>query len=123
MIVANGRPFNVRKATTEQWYNVAIGTSEAALSINLINRESRITVELYIDNCKEMFDRLYSKKEEIESELDLKLDWRRLDNKKASRILSTIPGLDFNDHSNYPQLMNEIIQRVIAMRKVFTKYI
>ncbi len=123
VIADNGKPFNIRKATTDHWFNVAIGTSEASISINLVNKESKVVVEVYINNNKELFDKLYAQKELIHRELGIELEWRRLDNKKASRILSSIPGLDFNDHSNYPVLMNEIVKRVVAMRAVFTKYI
>ena len=42
---------------------------------------------------------------------------------KASRILYSIPGLNFDNHSNYQQLMNEIIYKVMQMKKVFSKYI
>ena len=42
---------------------------------------------------------------------------------KASRILYSIPGLNFDNHSNYQQLMNKIIDKVMQMKKVFSKYI
>ncbi len=42
---------------------------------------------------------------------------------KASRILYSIPGPNFDNHSNYQQLMNEIIDKVMQMKKVFSKYI
>ncbi len=42
---------------------------------------------------------------------------------KASRILYSIPGLNFDNHSNYQQLMNEIIDKVMQMKKVFSNYI
>ena len=122
-IAANGKPFNIRKPTTDHWYNVAIGTSGASISVNLVNKENRVVVELYISDSKHLFDSLYAKKDDIHSELGMELEWRRLDNRKASRILSSIPGLDFNDHTNYPVLMDEIIKRVVAMRRVFVKYI
>lgn len=123
LVAENGKPFSIRKATTKQWYNVAIGISGATLSINLLNRESCITVELYIEDDKELFDQLLDQKHQIENKLGLELDWRRLDTKKASRIVSFIPGLNFSDHSNYPELMDETLKRVLAMRKVFSKFI
>lgn len=123
VIAANGKPFNIRKATTDHWYNVAIGTSDASISINLVNKESSVVVELYINDNKELFDKLYSNRTEIEEKLGIALDWRRLNSKKASRILSAISGLNFNDHSNYQELMVTIIERVMSMKKVFTQYI
>ena len=122
-IIRNGKPFNVRKATTDHWYDVAIGTSEAHISITLVNKESVIGVELYINDNKVLFDRLYEQKELIESEIGFTFDWRRLDEGKAARVVHYIIGLDFDNHSNYVELMNEVIDKVIAARKVFKKFI
>lgn len=124
LLTAKGKPFNIRKATTDHWYDVALGTSEAHIAINLVNKEACVVVEVYISNNKLLFDQLYAQKEQIEQALGFNLDWRRLtDTKKASRILYSIPGLNFDNHSNYQQLMNEIIDKVMQMKKVFSKYI
>lgn len=122
VITQRGKPFNVRKPTTDHWYSVAIGTSEANITIDLINKYGYCIVELYITNNKNLFDSLYEKKEEIEAELNIQLEWQRLDEKKASRILYYIDGLNFDDHSNYNELMNTIVDKVIDMKKVFPKY-
>ena len=123
VIIERGKPFNIRKATTDHWYNVAIGTSDAHIDITLVNKDSLIGVELYIPDNKKLFDKLFEKKEDIESNLGFKLDWRRLDKSKASRIVYCIKGLNFDDHSNYNELMNKTIDLVILMRNVFKKYI
>ncbi len=122
-VIEHNRPFNVRKATTDHWYDVALGTSNAHLAITLVNKEGRVGIELYINDDKELFDKLYTDREIIESELDSKLNWQRLDNRKASRIICYIDGLNFDDHSNYPELNERIISTVIKMRKVFKKYL
>ena len=123
VLVERGKPFNVRKATTDHWYNVAIGTSDAHIDITLVNKDSVIGVELYITDNKELFDKLYQRKDEIENDLGFKLDWRRLNNSKASRIVTFIKGLNFDDHSNYNELMNKTIDLVVLMRDTFKKYI
>lgn len=122
-LVAKGKPFNVRKATTDHWYDVAIGVTGTHISINLVNQKNHVVVELYISDDKELFDSLYEKKAEIEEKLGFELDWDRLDTKKASRIKHYIYGLDFDDHSNYDELMNEIIDTAVLMRNTFKKYI
>ena len=78
---------------------------------------------MYINDDKQIFDNLYQEKEKIEKELGLSLDWQRLDGKKASRIMYRIPGLDFDNHSNYDELMNEIIDKAVAFSTTFKKYI
>lgn len=123
VIVAKGKPFSVRKPTTDHWYDVAIGTSEAHLAINLVNKENKIILELYILDNKNLFDHIYEDKEKIENTLQMSFSWERLDGKKASRIKHDVLGLDFSDHSNYPQLMDECIEKILKMRDVFKKYV
>ena len=115
VIVAKGKPFSVRKPTTDHWYDVAIGTSEAHLAINLVNKENKIVLELYILDNKKLFDHLYEDKEKIENTLQMNFSWERLDGKKASRIKHDVLGLDFSDHSNYPQLMDECIEKILKI--------
>ena len=123
VLIERGKTFNVRKATTDHWYNVAIGTSDAHIDITLVNKDSVIGVELYITDNKEFFDKLYQRKDEIENDLGFKLDWRRLNNSKASRIVTFIKGLNFDDHSNYNELINKTIDLAVLMRDTFKKYI
>lgn len=123
IIAERGKPFNIRKASTDHWYDIAIGTSAAHIGITPVNKENCIGVELYINDDKQIFDNLYQEKEKIEKELGLSLDWQRLDGKKASRIMYRIPGLDFDNHSNYDELMNEIIDKAVAFSTTFKKYI
>lgn len=123
VVAAKGKPFNLRKPSTDNWYDVALGSSEIHLAIELINKEKRVLVGAYIYRDKQLFDRLKEHSSEIEEELGLKLEWDRMDNKKASRIKYYINGLDFDDHSNYPELMNQIIDTAVCMRTVLQKYL
>lgn len=123
VVSERGKPFNLRKATTDHWYDVAIGVSGVLVEITLVNKEGCVGIALYIIDDKELFDSLNEKKIEIESKLGFELDWQRLDGKKASRIIYRIPGLNFDDHSNYDALMNDIIDKVILFVKVFKKYV
>ena len=123
VVSERGKPFNLRKATTDHWYNVAIGVSGVLVEITLVNKEGCVGIALYIIDDEELFDYLNEKKIEIESKLGFELDWQRLDGKKASRIIYRIPGLNFDDHSNYDDLMNDIIDKVQLFIKVFKKYV
>lgn len=119
VLISKNKPFNVRKATTDHWYDVALGTSEAHISITLVNKINSIGIEVYINDNKELFDKLYSEARAIQDELDFTMDWQRLDNKKASRIIYYISGLDFNNHENYDELISEVIDKVIVIRDSF----
>ncbi len=123
ILVERGKPFNVRKATTDHWYDIAIGTSDAHVSLTLVNKEGYVGIELYISDNKDLFNKLYAQKEEIENKLGLEPDWQRLDGKKASRVLYRLSGLNFDDHSNYDSLMNEMIDKAVLFSNVFKKYV
>jgi len=122
VVESKGKPFNKRKATTDHWYNVAIGSSEANISIDLVNKEHKIRVSLWINDNKDLYDSLLLRKDEIEQLLGFDLEWNRLDSKKASYICTYIKGLDFKKQDNYPQLMEQIIDLVLKMRKVFPQF-
>lgn len=119
IVASRNKPFNIRKATTDHWYNVALGTSEAHISITLVNKTNSIGIAVYINDNKKLFNKLYSESESIQNELGFNMDWQRLDDKKASRIIYYIDGLDFNNHKNYDELINKVIDKVIAIRDAF----
>ena len=123
ILVQKGKPFNLRKATTDHWYDVAMGTGEANVRISLINKNNHIIVEVYISDNKELFDQLFHHKDEIEHALGFELIWDRLNDKKASHIKYIIDGLDFNNHDNYEELMKQAIDISVSMRDTFKKHI
>ena len=123
VIDQRGKPFNKRKATTDHWYEVAVGSSQCHISIDLVNKDHKIRVGLWITDNKELFDTMKEHQAEIEETAGFPLEWDRLDKKKASVICAVIPGLDFNDQSNYHELMNKAIDMVLAERKAFAPYI
>lgn len=118
-----GKPFNKHKASTDHWYTVAVGSSQCNISIDLVNKEHKIRVGLWINDNKDMFDNMYSHKAEIEAAAGEALDWLRLDNKKASIISLDIKGLNFKKKDNYLELMDTAIDKVVILRNAIKSYI
>ena len=118
-----GKPFNKRKPTTDHWYSIAMGSSECQISIDLVNKEHKIRVSVWITDNKELFDKFYINREQIETSCGFKLNWNRLDSKKASFACTYIQGLDFDNHENYPELMNKSIDLALTMRKTFVPFL
>jgi len=118
-----GKPFNKHKASPDHWYTVAVGSSQCYISIDLVNKEHRIRIGLWIPDNKELFDTFMEHKSEIEKTIGLTLDWDKLDNKKASVICTSIPGLNLGKQDNYPKLMEEVIEKVLLFKKAFIPYI
>lgn len=119
----NGKPFNKHKATTDHWYNVAMGSSKCHISIDLVNKDHKIRVGVWIPDCKELFDIFYANKEEIQAMVSFPLYWDRLESNKGSFACSYIDGLNFEDTSNYNELMAQIIKNVIELKSAFRKYL
>ena len=118
-LINRGKPLAIRKVGSALSYDMSVGKSGVKISIGLINKDSYISVELYIYDNKALFDQLYEERKDIHKELGFELEWLRLENKKASRILYKIDGLNFDDHSNYDALIEEAIDKVLKMREVF----
>lgn len=80
--------FKPQSPSYHHWMNIAIGRSGFHIRLLMNTREQKAAVQLYIrDNDeKKNFDKLYSHKEEAEASIGVKLDWRRLEEKKASTI-------------------------------------
>lgn len=123
VIDQKGKPFNKRKASTDHWYTVAVGSSQCHISVDLVNKEHRIRVGFWIPDNKDLFDKLVDQKDLIESRMGMKLKWDRLDSKKASIISTSFPGLDFRNKDNYPELMDKAINLVVTMRSAFSPFI
>ena len=123
VISEKGKPFNIRKATTDNWYDIAIGTTRCHITVELVNKEGKVRVGLLIPDDKELYDTIYRQKEEIEESFLGKLTWDSLDTKKVSKIYTEINGLDFSNHSNYHKLMEQIINIVVKMRSLWKDYI
>lgn len=123
VIDKQGTPFNKHKASTDHWYNVAVGSSQCHISIDLVNKMHKIRVSLWIPDSKELFDKLSLNKDDIEKELGRQLTWDRLDDKKGSYAYTFIEGLDFDKKSNYEHLMLQAIEIVVAFRKAFKPFI
>lgn len=118
-----GTPFNKRKATTDHWYSIAMGSSECHISIDLVNKEHKIRIGVWIADNKELYDKFYANKDAIESACGFELTWDRLDNKKASLACTYINGLDFDNQDNYPELINKAIDLVLTIRKAFISFL
>lgn len=126
-VMEERKEFNIRKPSTDHWYDFAIGTSSCHLSCELLNNENKVRINLWIppynSNAKILFDDLKSHKAEIEEKIGSTLNWLRMDNKKACRICKYINGLDFNKPEEYYDLSNSIIDLLVKFRDAFKPYL
>lgn len=87
-------------------------------------RGGRFRVELYIDSGnqernKEIFDTLFSEKEEIETLVGIPLHWESLDNRRASRIAAYHVGSIIDSQENLTILRKWAVETIEQFYKVF----
>ncbi len=113
-----GKPFKMRTPPMDYSYSVPLGSSHYRIAIELQKKRKLMDVCLWILDNKDMYYTLLDHKAEIESALNCPVEWFPLENKKSSAISARIPGLDFENQTNYPELMNKAIDTVVTMMNV-----
>jgi len=110
------------KARPRHWYNLSFGTSRAHIALTTNTQKGLIGCEIYIRNDKPLFDALEAHKQEIESEIGLKLNWLRRDEATACRILANTQ-IDVTNRNNWQQANDWLIQSADSFARVFSKRI
>ena len=120
--VAFAQAFNKRKASTDHWMNLSVGSSACSISLSQIRKYNHIIAEWYISNDKDLYHKLYSHKDAIEKEMGMKLEWYELPEKKASRILTWLT-VDFDNKSTWPKQFDWLTDVAVKMKRTFKKYL
>ena len=107
------------------WMSIASGRAGYVYRMAILRTEA--DVQFYIDKAdykenKKFFDALLLQKNEIEARLNKKLEWQRLDTKRACRILYAYPNVSINDLDGWDTLQDQMLDLVVEFKKVFTPY-
>ena len=107
----------------DHWLASATGVSGCGYNLIFSKKEAR--VELYLQRPqatenKWIFDRLEREKQQIEDRFDAELQWRRLDDKKASRVCYAYPFDGFNDE-NWPEMIEWLCKHIVKLEEAFSE--
>lgn len=116
------KSFNKRKANTDHWMTLSVGSSACAISLAQVRKYNHLIVEWYISDDKDLYHKFYSYKDEIENEMGINLEWNELPNKKASRIL-VYKTVDFDNKEDWTKQFDWMINMAIKMKRSFKKYL
>lgn len=116
------KSFGRRKASTDHWMDLSIGSSSAHLSILQLRQKEQIAMEFNIPDDKDLYHSLFEKKENIEAAAEMSFDWRELPDKKASRIL-IFNSANFDNKNEWSSQFDWIIDTSLRMKKAFKKYL
>ena len=119
---AFAKVFSRRKASTDHWMSLSVGSSACHIDLSQVRKDNNITVEWYVTDDKELYRKFYSHKTDIESDMGMPLDWRELPEKKASRIL-VIHDADFDNKDKWSEQFDWAMDTAMKMKKAFRKYL
>ena len=110
--------FNSRKPRSSNFYDIALGSSLAHISL-VINTKSEVKCQIWIKDSKPLFNFLYDSKDKIEEELGYELEWARLDDYKSS-FIAIINNSDIRDESNWDNLIKWQLNNASKFYDVFS---
>ena len=115
---------NVRKAQPQNWYSFSAGYGQRVTYGANFTGQKRARIEVYIDDGDNdrnirLLERLEEHREEIESALGEKLDWQRLENRRACRIALDRPGSIEDDADTLSEVQNWMVDTLIKFKQVF----
>ncbi len=111
-----------RSPSTDHWLTIATGKS--GISYNYLILKDGAAIDLNIDvkdqgKNKAIFDKLCLDSDAIEAALGTTLEWKRLDDKRASRIILAFEGMgSLNEPETWPTLQETMIDTMIRFDQI-----
>lgn len=101
------------------------GTGVSGCAANLIFSKDEVRVEISLQRSvtaenKWIFDQLYAQRTAIEQAFGAELDWKRMEDKKSSRIEYARPA-DSYDRDNWPELIEWMGDHMERLEKAFSQ--
>ncbi|MBD5608094.1 MAG: DUF4268 domain-containing protein [Desulfovibrio sp.] len=67
--------FSLRKPHPHHWYDISIGTSQSHIALTVNTKKDTINAGIYINDNKDLYNKFYEGREQIEKELGDELHW------------------------------------------------
>ena len=112
----------LRSPRPQHWYSVGIGSSEVHMNYTANTQDMKIACEIYIPDSKELFNQLEQYKLDIEREVGSRLEWRKLEGKKASSIRLSVEG-NINKREDWEKYFDWMKRTGETFHRVFSKYV
>lgn len=113
---------HLRKIYPQHWTDISIGSSDAHISLIASPRDGMLGADLYIPDNKQLYQKLYQHKEQIETDLAEKGEWMELQGKKASRVRVSRAG-NFDDQTKWEDNFEWLLNEAEKFHRIFPKYI
>lgn len=113
--------YNNISPSKDHW--LSSGTGVSGCVYNLIFSRDGVRVELSLQRAdpnenKWMFDELFTQKEAIEKSFEAKLNWKRMDDRKSSRVEFLKPFDGYN-RDNWPEMIQWLGDHIARLETAF----
>ena len=105
----------------DHWLSAGSGVSSCPYQMIFARAEARVELGLQRPDSEEnkwLFDQLFSQKDEIEAAFGAELIWRRMDDKKQSRIVYAHP-FDGFDRACWPDMRVWLAAHIVKLEAAF----
>lgn len=112
--------FKLRKPLPQHWYDLSIGSSNFHIYMIAGRQKKELSVGIYIDNNKEIYQKFLSQASQIEADMGVgELEWR--ESKKASRF-SIKKNFDIDNHSTWNDEFSWLYRMCCRFKEIAEKY-
>lgn len=106
---------------------IVIGGGISGVNYGFCVTKEGLRVELYIgtsikEKNKEIYDYLETKKQEIEGEIDKEVEWLKLEERDASRVLVITEG-NYFDKESWDKVIPILVKNMISLYNATHKYL
>ena len=116
-------PFANVNPVKENWISGFVGIS--GISINCVVRYDSARVEYYLyypeeEKTKNIFDRIFEHKDEIEKSYGRSLEWDRGNEKKSSKICASMEDVSLTNKDDWDKIKDFMVDNSKAMHEIIT---
>ena len=111
-----------RKPRPQAWYDIAVGSRNAHISLSLNTVKNQLYADIYITDNQKLYDRLFSKKKLFQENVEGEIEWLPLEKRQASRIRRTLSG-NPHDESHQEKYFAWMLKRSEEFAKAFKESI
>ena len=109
--------------STQNWLPSATGVTGCGYSLIFKKNEARVELSLQRARATEnkwIFDQLERERQKIEDRFGAELQWRRLDDKKASRV-GYAHAFDGFSEENWPEMIEWLCKHIVKLEEAFSE--
>lgn len=111
----------IKEAVPQHYQNISIGKSGVQILQTINTQNTYVASEISINNNKEIFEKLFEHKDEIEKEIG-KLEWNSKENVKSAKIRN-IFKVDINNPGNHEMAITALINMGAELKAIVHKYL